>query len=88
MGMKKQTSALTTRTADMIRWQFRMRNLMLTCGVSRLANREFSVVTLPHWDIQRAVVETFADPASALQRHAEIVDRLRATGWSIEAYTA
>jgi len=88
MGMKKQTSALTPRTADMIRWQFRMRNLRLTCGVSRLADHCFSVVTLPHWDIQRGIVETFADPGSALQRHAEIVDRLRASGWSIAAYTA
>ncbi len=65
-----------------------MRNLMLTCGVSRLADQCFRVVTLPHWDIQRGVVETFADLASALRRPAEIVDWLRATGWSIAAYTA
>ncbi len=86
--MTKHTTALTERTADMIRWQFRMRNLMLTCGVSKLADESFSVVTLPHWDVQSGVVETFLDSASALQRHAEIVDRLRATGWSIAAYTS
>ncbi|MEO8682161.1 MAG: hypothetical protein ABI665_24145 [Vicinamibacterales bacterium] len=83
----KRKALLTTRGADLIRWQFRMRNLVLTCGVSKLPNQGFSVVTLPHWDIQGGVVETFLDPREALQRHAAIVDRLRATGWSIAAYT-
>ena len=83
----KPKTFLTRRAADLIRWQFRFRNRVVTCGITRLANNGFGVVTLPHWDIKSGVVETFNDAASAAQRHAMIVDRLRSTGWSLASYT-
>ena len=70
----------------MIRWQLRMRDRFLTCGVKSDANG-FNVVTLPHRDGRNGTVEIFRDLASALQRHAAIVNELRATGWSIASYT-
>jgi hypothetical protein len=81
------TSALTKRTRDMIRWQFRFRDRLLTCGVSRTGAAGFSVVTVPHHNVKRGTVEIYNDLASALQRHAAIALQLRANGWSIASYT-
>ncbi len=80
-------SALTKQTRDMIRWQFRFRDRLLTCGVSRTGAAGFSVVTVPHHNVRRGTVEIYHDLASALQRHAAIALQLRANGWSIASYT-
>ena len=81
------TSAVTQKTRDMIRWQFRFRDRLLTCGVSRTGATGFSVVTVPHHNVRRGTVEIYKDLASALQRHAAIALQLRASGWSIASYT-
>ena len=81
------STALTKKTRDMIRWQFRFRDRLLTCGVSRSGAAGFSVVTLPHHNVRRGTVEIYRDLASALQRHAAIALQLRASGWSIASYT-
>ena len=81
------TLALTKKTRDMIRWQFRFRDRMLTCGISKSGASGFSVVTVPHHNVRRGTVEIYKDLASALQRHAAIALQLRATGWSIASYT-
>jgi hypothetical protein len=81
------SSALTKKTRDMIRWQFRFRDRLLTCGVSRSGATGFSVVTVPHHNVRRGTVEIYRDLASALQRHAAIALQLRAHGWSIASYT-
>jgi hypothetical protein len=88
MEMKaNQRSNPRPRAGEILRWQFRMHDRMITCGVSRLEGHQFSVVTLPHWDIKSGIVETFDDPASALRRHALIAEELRSAGWSVASYT-
>ena len=82
-----RASALKKKTRDMIRWQFRLRDRLLTCGVSGSGATGFSVVTLPHHNVRRGTVEIYRDLASALQRHAAIALQLRASGWSIASYT-
>lgn len=77
---------VTAGAGEMLRWQFRMRNRLLTCGISK-NGPSFSVITLPHWDVKGGVVETFESQTSALQRHATIAERLRSAGWSIASYT-
>ena len=81
------SSALTKKTRDMIRWQFRFRDRLLTCGVSRTGATGFSVVTVPHHNVRRGTVEIYRDLATALQRHAAIAMQLRSSGWSIASYT-
>ena len=81
------SSTLTKKTRDMIRWQFRFRDRLLTCGVRRSGAAGFSVVTVPHHNVRRGTVEIYRDLASALQRHAAIALQLRAHGWSIASYT-
>jgi hypothetical protein len=81
------SSIVTKKTRDMIRWQFRFRDRLLTCGVSRSGAAGFSVVTVPHHNVRRGTVEIYRDLASALQRHAAIALQLRAHGWSIASYT-
>lgn len=82
-----KSSVLKNKTRDMIRWQFRLRDEAITCGVSRSGAYGFSVVTVPHHNVRRGTVEIFRDLASALQRHAAIALQLRANGWSIASYT-
>jgi hypothetical protein len=75
------------KTTDMVRWQFRLRDRILTCRVARSGAAGFSVVTVPHHNIKKATVEIYRDLVTALQRHASIASRLRADGWSIASYT-
>ena len=80
-------TAFKKKTREMIRWQFRFRDRLLTCGVSKSGAAGFSVVTVPHHNVRRGTVEIYTDLASALQRHAAIALQLRANGWSIASYT-
>ena len=75
------------KTTDMVRWQFRLRNRLLTCRVAKSGATGFSVVTVPHHNVRKGTVEIYRDLVSALQRHASIASRLRADGWSIASYT-
>ena len=76
-----------TKQRDMVRWQFRFRDRVVTCGVSKSGAAGFSVVTVPHHNVRRGTVEIYKDLVSALQRHATIAAQLRANGWSIASYT-
>ena len=77
---------LKTTTRQLIRWQFRLRDRLLTCGIARSGAEGFSVVTVPHSNVRRGSVEIYRDLASALQRHAAIAMQLRNDGWSIASY--
>lgn len=83
--MKRTDSKKQPR--DMVRWQLRFRDRIVTCGVSRTGAAGFSVVTVPHHNVRRGTVEIYKDLVSALQRHASIAAQLRANGWSIASYT-
>lgn len=85
--MDTVANPLTSPVGEMLRWQFRMRNRLLTCGITKSGPDGFNVVTLPHWDVKGGIVETFSSSASALQRHAAIAERLRSAGWSLASYT-
>ena len=85
--METMVNPLTSRAGEMLRWQFRMRDRMLTCGVAKSGASGFSVITLPHWDVRSSIVETFQSQAMALHRHATIAARLRSAGWSVASYT-
>ena len=71
----------------MVRWQLRLRNRLLTVGVTQSGASGYSVVTIPHFNVRKGTVEIYKDLVSALQRHATIASRLRADGWSVASYT-
>ncbi len=73
---------------EMVRWQFRMKNRLLTIGVAKTGAAGYSVVTIPHFNVKKGTVEIYRDLVSALQRHAKLASQLRADGWSINSYTA
>ena len=81
------TVARPTTTPEMVRWQFRLRNRLLTCGVTKTGAAGYSVVTVPHHNVRKGTVEIYKDLVTALQRHASICSRLRADGWSVASYT-
>lgn len=82
----KRTST-PSKTREFLRWQFRLRDRLLTCGITKSDARGYSVVTVPHHNVRKGTVEIYQDFVSALQRHASIAARLRDEGWSIASYT-
>ena len=76
-----------SKTNEFLRWQFRLRNRLLTCGIAKTDASGYSVVTVPHHNVRKGTVEIYKDLVSALQRHASIAAELRANGWSIASYT-
>lgn len=85
--MNTNNAPKTSKLDEMIRWQFRLRNSLLTCGVAKTGAAGYSVVTVPHSNVRKGTVEIYKDLVTALQRHASICSRLRADGWSIASYT-
>lgn len=77
----------TTNSPEMVRWQFRLKNRLLTIGVAKTGAAGYSVVTIPHFNVKKGTVEIYRDLVSALQRHAKLAAQLRADGWSINSYT-
>lgn len=77
----------TTSTPEMVRWQFRLKNRLLTVGVAKTGAAGYSVVTIPHFNAKKGTVEIYRDLVSALQRHASLAAQLRNDGWSIASYT-
>jgi hypothetical protein len=87
IGMKTTAQSPESKTREFLRWQFRQRNRLLTCGIAKTDASGYSVVTVPHHNVRRGTVEIYKDLVSALQRHASIAARLRADGWQIASYT-
>ena len=83
-----KTTAPSSNANEMVRWQFRLRNRLLTIGVAKTGAAGYSVVTVPHFNVRKGTVEIYNDLVSALQRHAAIASQLRADGWSIASYTS
>ena len=83
----KTTGSTHTKTRDFLRWQFRLRDRLLTCGIAKGDASGYSVVTVPHHTVRTGTVEIYKDLVSALQRHASIAAQLRADGWQIASYT-
>jgi hypothetical protein len=81
------TASTPGKTNEFLRWQFRLRNRLLTCGVGKTDASGYSVVTVPHNNVRSGTVEIYKDLVSALQRHAAIAAQLRSDGWSIASYT-
>lgn len=77
----------TTSSPEMVRWQFRLKNRLLTVGVAKTGAAGYSVVTIPHFNVKKGTVEIYRDLVSALQRHASLAAQLRNDGWSIASYT-
>ena len=85
--MNTPTSQAKHSSNEMVRWQLRLRDRLLTCGITKSGAAGYSVVTVPHFNVRKGTVEIYQDLVSALQRHASICSRLRAEGWSIASYT-
>jgi hypothetical protein len=70
-----------------LRWQFRLNDRVLTCGIAPSGGRTFDVLTVPHWDVGSASIEKFSCATEALRRHAAIASELRDAGWTAASYT-
>jgi hypothetical protein len=85
--MPKKHSRPQPQPPMVLRWQFRLNDRFLTCGITPSGSRTFDVVTVPHWDVSSGSVETFHCATAALRRHATIASELREAGWTAASYT-
>ncbi len=67
----------------MLRWRFRRHANTITCRVDFTADHQYEVSVVPHWDVSASTVERFDSAPHALQRHAELAQRLREAGWVV-----
>lgn len=70
----------------LLRWTFRRAGRFLTCEVTQAGSR-FILALRPHFAGGEEQATTFESGVSALTRHAEIAQALRASGWSVASYT-
>jgi hypothetical protein len=77
-------------TACLVQWIFRRGSENVTCQVDvcRNGSTTYQLAVVPHRDVEAATIETIKSPLIALQRHAEIANRLREDGWSVARRTA
>ena len=79
--------ARKNRSIRLLRWVFQRENRLLTCQLDREGHQNAYVLSLvPHWDVRRAVSETYDAGVNAFRRHAAIADDLRRQGWTLAAY--
>jgi hypothetical protein len=52
-----------------------------------LGRRGYILALVPHWDRTNGDMEIFVSGLRAFQRHADIAMSLRASGWTVVAYT-
>jgi hypothetical protein len=73
---------------SLVRWQFERGAHHITCGIDMASSgTQYSVLTVPHWDVNSAIVETFDASIDALQHHATIATQLRDAGWIVASYS-
>ncbi len=72
----------------MLRWVFRRRADAITCGVDFTAGHQYEVSVVPHWNVSATAIEGFDSAPHALQRHAELTQRLRDSGWIVIDHAA
>ena len=80
--------ATTTKTdadngACALRWLLARGDERITCEITMMPDRQMEVGFFPHSNLQGAMVARFEHPTDALERHAELVCRLRDSGWSV-----
>lgn len=73
-------------------WEFMRGKERLICQIDRDAagtqHGSFTVTIVPVRNPQQASVDIFRSAAAALYRHAILANWLRATGWTLAAYTS
>jgi hypothetical protein len=75
-------------TSIVVHWEFTRGRERLCCQVARDGQSgAFAVMVIVYRDLHRASVETFQAAAPALRRHAMLAANLRASGWTLAAYT-
>jgi hypothetical protein len=67
----------------MLRWTFTRNHAALTCELDANPGGGYDVSLVPHWDVSRAAIEPFDTAVTALERHAELAEYLRETGWHL-----
>ena len=80
------------RIESVVRWELTRGTERLICQVDQEPNRGggsdvFTVILVSYRHLQRASIERFQAAAAALRRHAMLVSRLRAEGWTLAGYT-
>ena len=74
--------------SPIVRWEFERDRRRLACAVrTDSSGFSYEVAVVPLWNGGQGALETFTSPRAAFHRHAAIAADLRATGWTVAAYT-
>jgi hypothetical protein len=73
---------MTTPSTSMLQWIFTRNGAALTCELDATASG-YEVCVVPHWNVASAAIERFDASVTALERHAELAQYLRDTGWHL-----
>jgi hypothetical protein len=68
-------------TVEWLHWLFLRDGRAISCDVDVRGDGMVTVSVLPLWTADGHIVEAFATPAEAIQRHAQIAKYLHASGW-------
>jgi len=71
----------TSESVRVLRWVFRRHEAAITCEIDAVSDHVFDVCIVPHWDVSASTVERFDAAHRAFERHAEVAQRLRESGW-------
>lgn len=69
------------KATSILRWIFMRKGQLLTCEIRVNGSQSYDVCVVPHWNVDRAIIEPFNRPIAALSRHAELTCCLREAGW-------
>lgn len=84
--MTSTSSRRQVSTADrtpVVSWVLRQGTAAITCGIEMKADRSFELSVVPSWSRRSSLVEQFPGAVAAMERHAQVADRLRDLGWSV-----
>lgn len=62
---------------------FRRGDAFITCELDITGIASYEVWLLPHWNLDAAEMEHFVEAEGALERHAEVAERLESSGWEM-----
>ena len=94
-GMAKNVTARSRQhkgveVACLVRWTLHRSGENVTCQVDvrRNGSTTYEVAVVPQANVEWGIVEEVKSPLAALQRHAEIANRLMESGWSVTRHTS
>jgi hypothetical protein len=81
MAILASTAGGGVQKVEWLHWLFVRGDRAISCDVDVRGDGLYTVTLFPLWVPDEQISESFARPAQAMRWHAEMTNRLRASGW-------